>query len=150
MNGGRLTFNFQFPLDILITTEPLRIERCLEAVSDPGCGGIATFIGTVRDSTAGRAVIRLEYECYEKMAVKEIRKICEAAISQFSVRNIAVHHRTGMLFPGDAAVVVAVSDGHRNAVFKACSFIIDTVKERVPIWKKEIFEDGEIWVSAHP
>jgi len=137
-------------IDINITSEPLNIEDCLQAVSEPACGGIASFIGTVRNSTAGRSVVRLEYECYEKMAVKEIRKICEAAISQFSVRNIAVHHRTGTLFPGDAAVMIAVSDGHRNAVFKACSFIIDMVKERVPIWKKEIFEDGEMWVSAHP
>ncbi len=137
-------------IKINITAEPLNIGHCLTAVSDPACGGIATFIGTVRNNTGGRAVVRLEYECYEKMAVKEIRKICEEAISQFSIRNIAVYHRIGTLFPGDTAVIIAVSNGHRNAVFKACSFIIDIVKERVPIWKKEIFEDGEEWVSAHP
>jgi len=84
------------------------------------------------------------------MAVKEIQKIADKAIALFSVKNIVVHHRTGVLFPGDAAVIIVVSDGHRNAVFDACSFMIENIKKTVPIWKKEIFEDGEEWVSAHP
>jgi molybdopterin synthase catalytic subunit len=84
------------------------------------------------------------------MAIKEIQKIVGKAISLFSVKNIVVHHRTGILFPGDAAVIIVVSDGHRNAVFDACSYMIENIKKTVPIWKKEIFEDGEEWVSAHP
>ncbi len=84
------------------------------------------------------------------MATKEIKKIVDQAIIRFSVRNVVVHHRTGTLLPGDAAVMIVVSDGHRDAVFDACRYIIDTVKQTVPIWKKEIFEDGEEWVSAHP
>lgn len=136
--------------DIKITENKLDLTDCFTLASDPACGGMASFVGTVRNHTKGKSVTRLEYECYESMAVKEIQKIADKAIFLFSVKNIAVHHRTGILFPGDAAVIIVVSDGHRNAVFDACSFIIENIKKTVPIWKKEIFEDGEEWVSAHP
>ena len=137
-------------IDIRITENTLNLTECLSLAQDLGSGGIATFIGTVRNVTQNKPVVRLEYECYESMAVKEIRKIVDQAIVRFSVRNIVVHHRTGILVPGDAAVMIVVSDGHRNAVFDACRYVIDTIKQTVPIWKKEIFEDGEEWVSAHP
>lgn len=137
-------------VDIKITDNILSITECLTLAEDLSSGGIATFIGTVRNITKNKAVVRLEYECYQAMAVKEIRKIVDHAISRFSVRNIVIHHRTGILFPGDAAVIIVVSDGHRDAVFEACRYVIDTIKQTVPIWKKEIFEDGEEWVSAHP
>ncbi|SIT02331.1 molybdopterin synthase subunit MoaE [Chryseobacterium ureilyticum] len=137
-------------VDIKITDNILSITECLTLAEDLSSGGIATFIGTVRNITKNKAVVRLEYECYQAMAVKEIRKIVDQATSRFSVRNIVVHHRTGILFPGDAAVIIVVSDGHRDAVFEACRYVIDTIKQTVPIWKKEIFEDGEEWVSAHP
>lgn len=136
--------------DIKITENKLDLTDCFTLASDPACGGMASFVGTVRNHTKGKSVTRLEYECYESMAVKEIQKIADKAIFLFSVKNIVVHHRTGILFPGDAAVIIVVSDGHRNAVFDACSFIIENIKKTVPIWKKEIFEDGEEWVSAHP
>ena len=137
-------------VDIKITENILDLTDCFSLASDPACGGMASFVGTVRNQTKGKSVTRLEYECYESMAVKEIQKIVGKAISLFSVKNIVVHHRTGILFPGDAAVIIVVSDGHRNAVFDACSYMIENIKKTVPIWKKEIFEDGEIWVSAHP
>lgn len=137
-------------IDIKITDQPLSINECLTLAEDLSSGGIATFIGTVRNVTQNKPVVRLEYECYESMAVKEIKKIVDQAVIKFSVRNIVVHHRTGILVPGDAAVIIVVSDGHRNAVFDACRYVIDTIKQTVPIWKKEIFEDGEEWVSAHP
>jgi molybdopterin synthase catalytic subunit len=137
-------------VDIKITENILDLTDCFSFASDPACGGMASFVGTVRNHTKGKSVTRLEYECYESMAIKEIRKITDKAISLFSVKNIVVHHRTGILFPGDAAVIIVVSDGHRNAVFDACSFMIENIKKTVPIWKKEIFEDGEEWVSAHP
>ncbi|UEQ76965.1 molybdenum cofactor biosynthesis protein MoaE [Chryseobacterium arthrosphaerae] len=137
-------------IDIQITENPLSITGCLGIAQDLSSGGVATFIGTVRNITKNKPVVRLEYECYKSMAEKEIRKIADQAVSLFSVRNIVVHHRTGILFPGDAAVMIVVSDGHRDAVFDACRYIIDTIKQTVPIWKKEIFENGEEWVSAHP
>ncbi|WP_374465497.1 molybdenum cofactor biosynthesis protein MoaE [Chryseobacterium sp.] len=132
-------------VDIKITEQILDLTDCFALASDPSCGGMASFVGTVRNHTKGKSVTRLEYECYESMAVKEIQKIADKAISLFSVKNIVVHHRTGVLFPGDAAVIIVVSDGHRNAVFDACSFMIENIKKTVPIWKKEIFEDGEEW-----
>ncbi|SDI32376.1 molybdenum cofactor biosynthesis protein MoaE [Chryseobacterium jejuense] len=137
-------------IDIRITEDILNITECLSLAQDLSSGGIATFIGTVRNITQNKPVVRLEYECYQSMATKEIKKIVDQAIEMFSVRNIVVHHRTGILFPGDAAVIIVVSDGHRDAVFDACRYVIDTIKQTVPIWKKEIFEDGEEWVSAHP
>lgn len=137
-------------IDIQITENTLDLITCFTAASDAACGGMASFVGTVRNHTQGKIVTRLEYECYESMAVKEIRKIADKAISLFSVKNIVVHHRTGILYPGDAAIIIVVSDGHRNTVFDACSYMIENIKKTVPIWKKEIFEDGEEWVSAHP
>lgn len=137
-------------IDIKITDQKLSITECLQIAQDFGSGGIATFIGTIRNKTKEKSVLRLEYECYEPMAIKEIQKIINQAMTMFSVRNIVVHHRIGVLFPGDEAIIIVVSDGHRDAVFTACKFVIDTIKETVPIWKKEIFEDGEEWVSAHP
>ena len=137
-------------IDIKITENNLDITHCLSIAQDLGSGGIATFIGTVRNTTKGKPVVRLEYECYQSMAVKEIQKIVSQAIALFAVRNVVVHHRIGVLFPGDAAIIIVVSDGHRTAVFDACRYMIDTIKQHVPIWKKEIFEDGEEWVAAHP
>ncbi|GAA4160408.1 molybdenum cofactor biosynthesis protein MoaE [Chryseobacterium ginsenosidimutans] len=137
-------------VDIKITENILDLTDCFSLASDPACGGMASFVGTVRNHTKGKSVTRLEYECYESMAIKEIQKITDKAISLFSVKNIVVHHRTGILFPGDVAVIIVVSDGHRNSVFDACSYMIENIKKTVPIWKKEIFENGEEWVSAHP
>ncbi|MDQ0781272.1 molybdenum cofactor biosynthesis protein MoaE [Chryseobacterium sp. W4I1] len=137
-------------VDIKITENVLDLTDCFTLASDAACGGMASFVGTVRNQTEGKSVIRLEYDCYESMAVKEIHKITNKAISLFSVKNIVVHHRTGILFPGDAAIIIVVSDGHRNSVFDACSYMIENIKKTVPIWKKEIFENGEEWVSAHP
>lgn len=137
-------------IDIKITANKLDITECLDLAKDLGSGGIATFIGTVRNRTKNKPVVRLEYECYQSMAIKEVQKIIDKAILLFSVRNVVVHHRTGVLFPGEEAVIIVVSDGHRDAVFDACRYIIDTIKQTVPIWKKETFEDGEEWISAHP
>ena len=116
----------------------------------PESGGINVFIGTVRDATRGKKVLRLEFEAYEKMAIKEINKIAEETVRRWPVQRIVFHHRTGVLQIGEIPVVIAVSAAHRDAAFEACRYAIDTLKETVPIWKKEIFEDGEVWVAAHP
>jgi molybdopterin synthase catalytic subunit len=116
----------------------------------PQSGGIDVFIGTVRDVTKGKAVIRLEFEAYEPMALKEMNKIVEQAVAQWPVQKLLIHHRTGVLQVGEVPVIIAVSCAHRDAAFEACRFVIDTLKQTVPIWKKEIFEDGEVWVAAHP
>jgi len=116
----------------------------------PESGGIDVFIGTVRNATKGKAVIRLEFEAYEAMAVSEMEKIASQAQEKWPVQKILIHHRVGVLDVGEVPVIIAVSAAHRAAAFDACRFIIDTLKQTVPIWKKEVFEDGEIWVAAHP
>lgn len=137
-------------IDIQILDTPLSVQECLDFVGDDGSGGTVTFIGTVRNSTKGRPVVRLEFEAYEPMAISEMRKIAARAAEQWPVQKMSIHHRVGSLEIGGIAVIIAVSTPHRKAAFAACAFAIDTLKETVPIWKKEIFEDGEVWVAAHP
>ncbi|MBS1503275.1 MAG: molybdenum cofactor biosynthesis protein MoaE [Bacteroidetes bacterium] len=135
---------------IIISGKPLDIQACIDWVMTPQSGGIDVFIGTVRDATKGRKVIRLEFEAYEPMALKKMEKIAKQAFEKWPVQKLLIHHRTGLLEIGEVPVIIAVSCAHRDAAFEACRFVIDTLKQTVPIWKKEIFEDGEVWVAAHP
>lgn len=137
-------------IEVKISEQALDVQHCIEQVQSPDCGGIDVFIGTVRNATKGKRVVRLEFEAYERMAEKEMRKIAEAAKAKWPIQKIIVHHRTGVLQIGEVPVVIAVAAAHRDAAFDACRYIIDTLKQTVPIWKKEIFEDGEVWVAAHP
>lgn len=116
----------------------------------PEAGGIDVFIGTVRNHTNGKQVLRLEFEAYEAMAISEMQKIVSYATETWPLHRVVLHHRTGSLQVGEVPVIIAVSAAHRDAAFTACRYIIDTLKQTVPIWKKEIFEDGEVWVAAHP
>lgn len=135
---------------IEITDQPIDVQNIITTASKKEAGAINTFIGTVRNSTSGNKVIRLEYEAYEPMAVSEIQKIMDQASEHWKLTGYAVSHRVGILTPGEIAVVVAVSTPHRKDSFAACQFIIDTLKQTVPIWKREFFENGDEWVSAHP
>jgi len=135
---------------IILTHKPLDINACIAHVVAPDCGGIDVFIGTVRNATKGRPVLRLEFEAYEPMALSEMKKLAERALQKWPVQRIAIHHRVGTLQVGEVPVIIAVAAAHRDAAFEACRFLIDTLKQTVPIWKKEIFEDGEVWVSATP
>jgi len=137
-------------IDIQLLTTPLSTETCQQLVADDGAGGLTIFVGTVRNQTKGKKVLRLEFESYKPMAISEMRKIAVQAQEKWSALKIAIHHRTGVLQIGETAVIIAVSTPHRKAAFEACQYCIDTLKETVPIWKKEIFEDGEVWVAAHP
>ncbi len=116
----------------------------------PEAGGIDVFIGTVRNMTKGKKVVRLEFEAYETMALKEMNKIAEDICAKWPVHKILIHHRTGALEVGAIPVIIVVSAAHRAVAFDACRYAIDTLKGTVPIWKKEVFEDGESWVAAHP
>lgn len=136
--------------NILISPLHLSVPEAAAWAMAPECGGIDMFIGTVRNATKGKEVIRLEFEAYEPMALSEMHKIADAAALQWPVHKILIHHRTGILQVGDIPVIIAVSSPHRDAAFHACRYIIDTLKQTVPIWKKEVFEDGEHWVAAHP
>lgn len=136
--------------EINISNESLNIQSCIDWVMSPQSGGIDVFIGTVRDTTKGKKVIRLDFEAYEPMALKEMEKIAAQAFEKWPVQKLLIHHRVGALEIGEIPVIIAVSCAHRDAAFEACRFVIDTLKQTVPIWKKEIFEDGEVWVAAHP
>lgn len=136
--------------DIQILSTPLNAQSCIDFVTSDEAGAIDVFIGTVRNQTKGKKVVRLDFESYEPMAISEMKKIAERAFENYPAKKIAIHHRVGSLEIGGIAVVIAVSTPHRKASFEACQFMIDTLKETVPIWKKEIFEDGEVWVAAHP
>lgn len=135
---------------ILLSERPLHPQNCTDFVADVTCGGIVTFVGTVRNDTQGKKVHQLEFTAYKPMAIKEMQKIADATLQKFGVYKIAIHHAIGMLQIGEIPVVIAVSSKHRKAAFLACEFAIDTLKETVPIWKKEFFEDGSLWVNAHP
>ncbi|OOQ62038.1 molybdenum cofactor biosynthesis protein MoaE [Mucilaginibacter pedocola] len=135
---------------IELHTEALNVQACIDWVMSPESGGIDVFIGTVRNATQGKTVQRLEFEAYEPMAISELNKITQQVFAQWPVQKVLVHHRTGVLQIGEVAVVIAVSAAHRAAAFEACRYIIDTLKQTVPIWKKEVFDDGEVWVAAHP
>jgi molybdopterin synthase catalytic subunit len=135
---------------IKISSDYLNIQTCYDFVRDPACGGIALFVGTVRNTTKGKKVTLLDFSTYKAMAIKEMEKIADMALTNFDILKIAIHHAEGALQIGDIPVIIAVSSPHRKAAFDACQYAIDTLKETVPIWKKEHFEDGEVWVNSTP
>ena len=135
---------------IQVTTDNLNIQTCYDFVQEPSCGGIALFVGTVRNTSYKKEVTQLNFSAYTPMAVKELQKIADKALVDFDILKIAIHHAIGDLQIGDIPVVIAVSAAHRQAAFDACQFAIDTLKETVPIFKKEFFSDGAVWVNAHP
>jgi molybdopterin synthase catalytic subunit len=130
----------------LLTYAPLDTTALVDAVAAPSCGAISVFIGTTRDVFEGKQVVRLEYEAYTPMAVKEMTALCVSARERFDVRRIGVFHRLGVVPVKDASVVIAVASPHRRAAMDACAWLIDTLKVRVPIWKKEVYaSDAAAW-----
>lgn len=132
-----------------ILESTLSVDEALAAVAHAGAGGIALFVGAVRDENDGRAVTRLEYEAYETMAVAEMRRIGEEIIRAVPGVRLAVRHRVGALGVGDLAVICAASAPHRGEAFRACRLLIDEIKSRVPIWKREWGPEGPYWVGWH-
>ena len=133
---------------IEVTAEVLSERATAEAVADPGAGAVALFSGIVRDQTGGRRVKFLEYEAHAPMALAKMREIAAAIRARWpGTLRVALVHRVGRLEIGESSVMIAVSSPHRRAAFEACHFAIDTLKETVPVWKKEYFEDGEVWVG---
>ena len=131
-----------------VVTEPLSPHAIAAEVDDPGAGGIVIFSGVVRNETGGRPVKFLEYEAHAPMAEVKMREIGEAVRVRWpGVRRVAMLHRIGRLEIGEASVLIAVAAAHRADAFEACRYAIDTLKRIVPVWKKEHFEDGEVWVG---
>ncbi len=133
---------------ISIVHHSINIQEVIASVIDSSAGGIDVFIGTTRDNAKGKRVLRLEYEAYEPMALKTMHQIVEETQARWSVVKISLVHRIGRVDIGEASVVIAVSAAHRSEAFEACRYLIDRLKQIVPIWKKEFFEDGEVWVDS--
>jgi molybdopterin synthase catalytic subunit/molybdopterin converting factor small subunit len=131
-----------------VLTQSLSPDAVAAAVDDPGAGGIAIFSGVVRNETQGRPVKFLEYEAHVGMAEVKMREIGQAIRARWpGVKRVAILHRVGRLDIGESSVLIAISAAHRGEAFEACRFAIDTLKTTVPVWKKEHFEDGEVWVG---
>ena len=126
---------------------PLSVDEAIAHVSRPGAGGVAVFLGVVRDQNEGRAVTKLEYQAYDAMARREMAEIAEEIEREIEGARVCALHRTGALAVGEAAVVCAASAPHRGEAFRACRALIDRIKERVPIWKREWGPDGAAWVG---
>jgi len=131
----------------LVTEEPLSLEAAVAEVADERAGGIATFTGTVRKQSRGREVTHLEYEAYAEMAEDVMAKLAADLESRYDLCAVAIHHRVGRVEIGEASVVIAVSAPHRQDALAACKDAIDTLKETVPLWKKEVYEGGEEWIG---
>ncbi len=132
-----------------ISCEPLDEAEVVGRVAGPDAGGVVSFVGNVRDHARGHEIEYLEYEAYPEMAEREMEKIVEEAALAWPGTRVAMAHRVGRLEIGDAAVVVVAASAHREEAFRACRFAIDTLKERVPIWKREVAKDGAYWVDDH-
>ena len=130
-----------------LTGEPLSLDAVVDQVRSDQAGAIATFIGTTRLQSRGRTVLHLDYEAYEEMAEQVMAQIAAELKDRYDLCEIAIHHRTGRVEIGEASVVIAVSAPHRRDALAACKDAIDTLKEQVPLWKKEFYEGGEDWIG---
>jgi len=131
----------------LLSDAPLSLDRVVDEVRSDDAGAIATFTGTTRIHSRGRTVTHLDYEAYEGMAEKVMEEIADGLRARYELAGIAIHHRIGRVGIGDTSVVIAVSAPHRQDALAACKDAIDELKERVPLWKKEVYEGGEEWIG---
>ena len=131
-----------------LVREPIDIERIRDALVRPEDGAVAVFQGVVRNHARGRRVTAIEYHAYESMALRKLEEIGARARTEFAIREIAIVHRLGRLEPTESSVAIVVVSAHRAAAFDACRFAIDILKKIVPIWKKEIYEGGEVWIEG--
>jgi molybdopterin synthase catalytic subunit len=132
----------------VITSEPLDLQTLVTVVTAAGMGAVTTFLGLVRDHNQGRRVLHLVYEAYEPLAEKALQRIVSEAQEQWPSVLLAVHHRTGKLWIGEASVAIAAGSPHRADAFAACRYAIERVKQIVPIWKHEYFEGGDVWIEG--
>jgi molybdopterin synthase catalytic subunit len=130
-----------------VTEEPLSLDAVVEEVSDESAGAVASFLGTVRRESRGRTVLYLEYEAYAEMAEDVMAQIAADLEKRYDLRAVAMHHRVGRVEIGEASVAIAVSAAHRQDAIAACKDAIDTLKQTVPLWKKEVYEGGEEWLG---
>jgi MoaE-MoaD fusion protein len=131
-----------------LTWESIDSRKVADGLKSPEDGALVLFEGIVRDNSQGKKVRFLEYDAYESMALKKLEELGAQARQQFDIRDVAIVHRLGHMEIGECSVVIAIASAHRSPAFDACRFIIDTLKKVVPIWKKEFYEDGEVWIEG--
>lgn len=135
---------------VRIVREPIVPHDIIPPMERPEDGAIVVFDGVARNHTRGRKTLHLDYEAYEPMALQELRRLAAEALERFPIRNLALVHRLGRVQIGESSVLIAVYSAHRAPAFEACRWLIDTLKKKVPIWKKESFEDGAVWADGEP
>ena len=135
---------------VALTRERIDAEPIVAAAKDGADGAVVIFDGIVRNHSRGRQTIHLDYEAYEEMATKQMRELGRQALDRFSVRQVTMVHRLGRLEIGETSVLIVVASAHRSAAFEACRWLIDTLKQTVPIWKRETFADGAVWAPGEP
>ena len=133
---------------IEITHEPLNPQPATASVRRDSNGAVVTFLGTTRRTSMDKTVLYLEYEGYVPMALKKLREIADEVAQRWPIQDISILHRIGRLEIEDISLVVAIASPHRKEAFQACGYVVDRIKETVPIWKKEVFEDGQVWVGC--
>jgi len=133
---------------IRVTAEILDTNEAVAAVESPAAGAVNVFLGVVRNNNLGRSVQYLEYDAYPAMAEKVMRELADAAKERFGLEDVAVLHRTGRLEIGEASLLIAVSCGHRAESFEAGHWLVNEIKKKVPVWKKEVWDDGEAWIEG--
>ena len=133
---------------IEITHEPLDPQPATASVRRDSNGAVVTFLGTTRRTSMDKTVLYLEYEGYVPMALKKLREIADEVAQKWPIQDISILHRIGRLEIEDISLVVAIASPHRKEAFQACGYVVDRIKETVPIWKKEVFEDGQVWVGC--
>ena len=133
-----------------VTADPLDPQRLIKHVRRDESGAVAVFLGVVRDNSMGRRVLYLEYDAYPEMATRVMREIAEEAMARWPITDTAMQHRTGRLEIGETSLLIAVSSPHRREAFEACHHLVDRFKEVVPVWKKEVWEGGEVWIEGEP
>jgi molybdopterin synthase catalytic subunit len=133
---------------ILVTNDDFSVDEVLRKIRNKRTGAIVSFVGVVREDDSGRKIKMLEMETYKGMAEKELSDLKDKAMKKFNLEDVTIIHRIGSLSPGDNIVLIAVASGHRKEAFAGAEFLIDELKKVVPLWKKEILEDGEVWVEG--
>jgi molybdopterin converting factor subunit 1 len=136
--------------EVKLTRKPIAVAELQQRIRQAPDGAVCAFEGIVRNNTRGRQTLYLDYESYETMAQQELERLVQQAMQQFAVREVIIHHRLGRMEISETSVFIAVASAHRGAAFEACRWLIDTLKKKVPIWKKEYFVDGAVWADGEP
>jgi len=137
-------------MQVELTQDVIDTKAITDALKAGEDGAVTVFDGIVRNNTKGRRTLYLDYSAYEAMALEQMKALAAEAVAKFGVRDVTMVHRLGRLEVGETSILIAVASAHRGVTFEACRWLIDTLKQQVPIWKKEVFVDGAVWAPGEP